>query len=48
MGYVEPLVRYLGEQGWASGAFKTEYGDDEERKDADDAPASAEDADVAS
>jgi putative mRNA 3-end processing factor len=43
-GYVEPLVRYLGEQGWESGAFKTEYGDDEDRKDADDAPASAEDA----
>jgi putative mRNA 3-end processing factor len=30
-GYVEPLVRYLGEQGLESGAFKTEYGDDEER-----------------
>ena len=28
-GYVEPLVRYLGEQGLQSGAFKTEYGDDD-------------------
>ena len=31
-GYVEPLVRYLGEQGLESGAFSTEYGDDEEQK----------------
>jgi putative mRNA 3-end processing factor len=29
-GYVEPLVRYLGEQGLESGAFKTEFGDDDE------------------
>jgi putative mRNA 3-end processing factor len=29
-GYVEPLVRYLGEQGWQSGAFRTEYGDERE------------------
>ena len=28
-GYVDPLVRYLGEQGWEAGAFKTEYGDDD-------------------
>ena len=33
-GYVEPLVRYLGERGLESGAFKTEYGDDEEQKEA--------------
>ena len=31
-GYVEPLVRYLREQGLEAGAFKTEYGDDEERR----------------
>jgi putative mRNA 3-end processing factor len=31
-GYVEPLVRYLAEQGLESGAFKTEYGDDEDVK----------------
>jgi putative mRNA 3-end processing factor len=36
-GYVEPLVRYLGERGWESGAFKTEYGDDEDRKELPDA-----------
>ena len=29
-GYVEPLVRWLGEQGLQAGAFKTEYGDDDE------------------
>ena len=29
-GYVEPLVRYLAEQGLQSGAFKTEYGNDDE------------------
>ena len=29
-GYVEPLVRWLREQGLESGAFKTEYGDDDE------------------
>jgi putative mRNA 3-end processing factor len=40
-GYVEPLVRYLAEQGWQSGAFKTEYGDDEEQKEADASPSSA-------
>ena len=34
-GYVEPLVRYLREQGLESGAFKTEYGDDEEQKEAE-------------
>jgi putative mRNA 3-end processing factor len=34
-GYVEPLVRYLAEQGLESGAFKTEYGDDEDAKEAD-------------
>jgi putative mRNA 3-end processing factor len=33
-GYVEPLVRYLAEQGLQSGAFKTQYGDDEDVKDA--------------
>ena len=32
-GYVEPLVRHLAEQGLQSGAFKTEYGDDEDVKD---------------
>jgi putative mRNA 3-end processing factor len=46
-GYADPLVRYLREQGLDSGAFKTEYGDDEEtpapateaaRTEADDAP----------
>ncbi len=31
-GYVDPLVRYLREAGLASGAFKTEYGDDEDQK----------------
>ena len=41
-GYVEPLVRYLREQGLESGAFKTEYGDDEDVKEADEpAPADA-------
>ncbi len=34
-GYAEPLVRYLREQGLESGAFKTEYGDDEETPAAD-------------
>ena len=29
-GYVDPLVRFLAEQGLESGAFKTEYGDDDE------------------
>ncbi|MDI1260430.1 ligase-associated DNA damage response exonuclease [Aquabacterium sp.] len=29
-GYVEPLVRYFGEQGLQAGAFKTEYGDEAE------------------
>lgn len=29
-GYVDPLVRYLAEQGWEAGAFKTEYGDEAE------------------
>ena len=38
-GYVEPLVRYLAEQGLQSGAFKTEYGDDEDAKPADEAAA---------
>ena len=40
-GYVDPLVRYLRELGLESGAFKTEYGDDEDVKEADD-PAQAE------
>jgi putative mRNA 3-end processing factor len=40
-GYVEPLVRYLAEQGLQSGAFKTQYGDDEDVKDAVE-PAAAE------
>ena len=40
-GYVEPLVRYLREQGLESGAFRTEYGDDEDVKEADE-PAPAE------
>lgn len=31
-GYVEPLVRWLAEQGLESGAFKTEYGDDDEEQ----------------
>jgi putative mRNA 3-end processing factor len=31
-GYVEPLVRFLAEQGLESGAFKTEYGDDDEEE----------------
>ncbi len=34
-GYVDPLVRYLRELGLESGAFKTEYGDDEDAKEAD-------------
>jgi len=38
-GYVEPLVRFLGEQGLESGAFKTEYGDDEDAKPAEEAAA---------
>lgn len=33
-GYVDPLVRYLRELGLESGAFKTEYGDDEDVKEA--------------
>jgi putative mRNA 3-end processing factor len=33
-GYVEPLVRWLAEQGLEAGAFRTEYGDDEETRDA--------------
>jgi putative mRNA 3-end processing factor len=37
--YVEPLVRYLAEQGLESGAFKTEYGDDEDAKPAEETPA---------
>ena len=40
-GYVDPLVRFLREQGLESGAFKTEYGDDEDAKDAGE-PAPAE------
>ena len=40
-GYVDPLVRYLRELGLESGAFKTEYGDDEDVKEADE-PAPAE------
>jgi putative mRNA 3-end processing factor len=39
-GYVEPLVRYLGEQGLESGAFKTQYGDDAEEEGAE-TPATA-------
>lgn len=38
-GYVEPLVRFLAEQGLESGAFRTEYGDDEDAKPAEDAAA---------
>jgi len=38
-GYVEPLVRFLAEQGLDSGAFKTEYGDDEDAKPAEDSAA---------
>jgi putative mRNA 3-end processing factor len=34
-GYVEPLVRYLAEQGLEAGAFKTEYGDDAKEEEAD-------------
>ena len=41
-GYVEPLVRYLAERGLQSGAFKTEYGDDEDVKETEEAaPAEA-------
>ena len=41
-GYVDPLVRWLREHGLESGAFKTEYGDDEDAKEVDDAaPAEA-------
>ncbi|HEX7637906.1 MAG TPA: ligase-associated DNA damage response exonuclease [Burkholderiaceae bacterium] len=29
-GYVQPLVRWLSEHGWEAGAFRTEYGDDDE------------------
>ena len=35
-GYVDPLVRFLAEQGLEAGAFKTEYGDDEDVKEAED------------
>jgi putative mRNA 3-end processing factor len=38
-GYVEPLVRFLREQGLESGAFKTEYGDDEDARPAQEAAA---------
>jgi len=38
-GYVEPLVRFLAEQGLESGAFKTQYGDDEDAKPAEEAAA---------
>ena len=38
-GYVDPLVRYLREAGLESGAFQTEYGDDEDQKEAAEAPA---------
>jgi putative mRNA 3-end processing factor len=31
-GYVEPLVRWLREQGLESGAFRTEYGDEREEQ----------------
>ena len=37
-GYVDPLVRYLAEQGLDAGAFQTEYGD-EEAGDAEEAAA---------
>lgn len=41
-GYVDPLVRYLREQGLESGAFKTAYGDDEDATEGDEpAPAAA-------
>ena len=40
-GYVEPLVRYLAEQGLESGAFKTEYGDDDGLQEADEPVAAA-------
>ena len=40
-GYVDPLVRYLRESGLESGSFKTEYGDDEDVKEAGE-PAQAE------
>ncbi len=41
-GYVEPLVRYFAEQGLESGAFKTQYGDDEDVKETDEtAPVAA-------
>ena len=40
-GYVDPLVRYLAEQGYEAGAFKTEYGDE-----ADEAPGSTEATDA--
>ena len=43
-GYVEPLVRYLAEQGLESGAFKTEYGDDEDVKETGDAASEASEA----
>ena len=38
-GYVEPLVRFLAERGLQSGAFKTEYGDDEDAKPAEETAA---------
>jgi putative mRNA 3-end processing factor len=41
-GYVEPLVRYLAEQGLESSAFKTEYGTDGEDAEGDGEPAAAE------
>jgi putative mRNA 3-end processing factor len=31
-GYVEPMVRYLAEQGLQAGAFRTEFGDEQEER----------------
>ena len=49
-GYVEPLVRYLSEQGLQAGALRTEFGDDAEqaRESLDTADAPVSDADGAS
>ncbi len=40
-GQIEPMVRWLREQGLEAGAFKTEYGDDAIEADAAEAAGSA-------
>jgi putative mRNA 3-end processing factor len=43
-GQIEPMVRWLREQGLEAGAFTTEYGDDAIEADAAEAPSAAESA----